>query len=105
MSKFLAVTLSYWKVIDKSLGEFRHVSVLLELRRCVIYVFSNMHYRDDIVRIRQKVKSENWCTRKESIQNFPKNKHFLTSGTHIYLSVSGGRKCSFFGKFIVLGFL
>ena len=25
MSKFLAVILSYWKAIDKSLGEFRHV--------------------------------------------------------------------------------
>ena len=37
-------------------------------------------------------------TRKQSTLNFPKNEHFL-------LCVSGGKKCSFFGKFGVLYFL
>ena len=29
MSKFLTVILSYWKAIDKSLGEFRHVPSII----------------------------------------------------------------------------
>ena len=37
--------------------------------------------------------------------NFPKNEHFLPPDTHTYVCVSGGKKCSFFGKFSVLCFL
>ena len=41
-------------------------------------------------------------TRKQSTTNFQKNKHFLPSDTHTYVCVSGGKKCSFFGKLGVL---
>ena len=44
-------------------------------------------------------------SRKPSKSNFPKNKHFLPSDTRTYVCVSGGKKCSFFGKFGVLCFL
>ena len=37
--------------------------------------------------------------------NFPKNEHFLPPDTHTYICVSGGKKCSFFGKFSMLCFL
>ena len=63
---------------------------LLELRRWVINVISNIHYRDDIAGIRQKGKSGNWCYKKESMLNFQKNEQLLTPGTHTYLSVSVG---------------
>ena len=53
--------------------------------------------------------------KKESTPNFPKNehfllpdthtKHFLPPDTHKYVCVSGGKNCSFFGKFGVLSFL
>ena len=44
-------------------------------------------------------------TRKQSMRNFAKNEHFLPPDTNIYLCVSGGKKCLFFGKFGVLCFL
>ena len=44
-------------------------------------------------------------SRKQSTPNFPKNKHFLPSDTYTYARVSGGRKCSFLGKFGALCFL
>ena len=44
-------------------------------------------------------------SRKQSTPNFPKNKHFLSLDTHTYVCVSGGKKCSFFGKFGMLCFL
>ena len=44
-------------------------------------------------------------SRKQSTPNFPKNEHFLPPDTHTYVCVSGGKKCSFFGKFGVLCFL
>ena len=47
--------------------------------------------------IRRKGKSQNGC--------FPKNKHFLPPDRHTYGCVSGGKKCSFFGKFGALCFL
>ena len=43
-------------------------------------------------------------SRKQSTPNFPKNEHFLLLDMH-KLCVSGGKKCSFFGKFGVLCFL
>ena len=38
-------------------------------------------------------------SRKQSTPNFPKNKHFFPLDTHTCVCVSGGKKCSFFGKF------
>ena len=32
-------------------------------------------------------------TRKQSIPNFPKNKHFLSPDTHTCVCLSGGKKC------------
>ena len=40
--------------------------------------------------------------RKQSIPNFPKNEHFLPPDMHLYVCISGGKKCSFFGKLDVL---
>ena len=42
---------------------------------------------------------------KQSTPNFPKNEHFWLPDTHTYVCVSGGKKCSFFGKYGVLCFL
>ena len=44
-------------------------------------------------------------SKKRSTPNFPKNEHFLPSDTYTYACISGGRKCSFFGKFGALCFL
>ena len=44
-------------------------------------------------------------TRKLIMPNFPKNEHFLPLDRYTYVCVSGGKKCSFFGKFGVLCFL
>ena len=51
--------------------------------------------------IGNKAKGRNLKTgvsRKEGTPNFAKNEHFLPSDTHPYVRVSGGTKCSFFGK-------
>ena len=45
------------------------------------------------------------ASRKQSTPNFAKNEHFLSPDTHAYVCVSGGKKCSFFAKFVVLCFL
>ena len=44
-------------------------------------------------------------SRKQSTPYIPKNEHFLPHDTHMYVSISGGKKYSFFGKFSVLCFL
>ena len=44
-------------------------------------------------------------TRKQNTPNFPKKEHFLTPDMYTCVCVSGGKKCSFFGKFNVLCFL
>ena len=44
-------------------------------------------------------------TRKQSMPNFPKNEHFLPPDMHTCVGVSGGKKCSFSGKFGMLCFL
>ena len=44
-------------------------------------------------------------SRKQSMPNFPKNEHVLPSDTHMYVCISGGKNCSFLGKFGVLCFL
>ena len=45
-------------------------------------------------------------SRKQRTPNFPKKEHFLppNTHTHMYVGVSGGKKCSLFGKFGVLCF-
>ena len=43
--------------------------------------------------------------RKQNTSNFPKNKYFLPPDMHTHVCVSGGKKCSFFGKFGVFCFL
>ena len=54
--------------------------------------------------IRQKVNLKTGVSRKQSTPNFPKNEHFLPPDTHMYVCVSGSKKCSFYGKFGVLFF-
>ena len=44
-------------------------------------------------------------SRKQSMPNFPKNEHLLPPDTHMYVCISGGKKCLFFGKLGVLCFL
>ena len=47
-------------------------------------------------------------SRKQSTPNFSKNEDFLpppSPDTHTYVCKSGGKKCSFFGKFGVLFYL
>ena len=55
--------------------------------------------------ITQKGESQMGVTRKKITPNFPKNEHFLTPDTHRHVHVTGGKQCSFFGKFGVLCFL
>ena len=55
--------------------------------------------------IKQKCESQNGCFKEKSTPNFWKNKHFLPRQTHTYVCLSGGKKCSFFGKLCVLFFL
>ena len=55
--------------------------------------------------IRQKANLKTGVSRKQNTPNFPKNEHFLPSDTHMYVCVSGVKKCSFFVKFGVLYFL
>ena len=50
--------------------------------------------------IRQKGESQNVGNK-----NFPKNEYFSPPDTHMYVWISGDKKCSFFGKFGVLCFL
>ena len=57
------------------------------------------------VRNKAKGESQNGVSRKQSTPDFPKNEYFLPPGTHMYVCVSGSKKCSFFGKFGVLCFL
>ena len=52
--------------------------------------------------IRQKSKSQNGCFKKTKHARFPGKRTFLTIS---YVCVSGGKKCSFFGKINVLCFL
>ena len=64
-----------------------------------------MHNVENSSIIRQKYESLNGVTRKQSTPHFPKNEHFLPPDTHKFVCVSGGKKCSSFGKFDVLCFL
>ena len=55
-------------------------------------------------RLQGKRANLNTEIRKQSLPNFPKNEHFLPPGTHTYVCVSEGKKCSFFGSFLLLRF-
>ena len=44
-------------------------------------------------------------SRKQSTPNFLKNQHLLPPDTHMYVCISGGKKCPFFGKFVCFVFL
>ena len=54
---------------------------------------------------RKRANLEKGVTRKQSRSNFPKNEHFLPPDRHTGVFVSGGKKCSFFRKFDLLGLL
>ena len=55
--------------------------------------------------IRQKHKSQNGCYKKTKQAKFSEKWTFLTPDPHTCVCISGGKKCSFFGKFRVLCFL
>ena len=55
--------------------------------------------------IKQKGKSQNWCYKKTKQDKFSEKQIFLTPDTHMHVSISGGKKCSFFGKSSGLCFL
>ena len=62
------------------------------------------HHLSSVMR-QKRANLETNLTRKQSTQNFPKNEHFLPPDMHTYVCVSGGEKCSIFGKFGMLCFL
>ena len=54
----------------------------------------------------EKGESQNGCFKKTKHAKFSQKRTFLTTWyTHVYTHVSGGKKCSFYGKFGVLCFL
>ena len=55
--------------------------------------------------IRQKGECRNESFKKKNHAKFSKNRTFLSPDMHTYVFVSGGKECSFFGKFGVLCFL
>ena len=55
--------------------------------------------------IRQKGECQKGCFKKTKHANFPKNNYFLPPDTHTNVCVSGGKKCSLFGKISALCFL
>ena len=62
----------------------------------ISYLFNNAI--QSLSAIRQKGEFQNECQRKQGRRNFPKNEHFLPPDKHTSVCVSGGKKCSFFGK-------
>ena len=54
---------------------------------------------------RKRANLETGVTRKQSKSDFPKNEHFLPPDRYTGVLVSGGKKCSFFRKFDLLGLL
>ena len=64
--------------------------------------------RNNSSAIRQKSKSQNGCFNKKTRQIFRKSNTsypLIRTRTCAYVCMSGGKKCSFFGKFGVLCFL
>ena len=55
--------------------------------------------------IRKKGESQSWCFKKAKHAKFLKNKHFLLPDTHMYICISGGQKCLFFGILACFAFL
>ena len=81
------------------------VIVLLAIFDCSVFLAMFLLSQDNSSAIRRKGESETGVTEKQSTSNFPKIKHFLLGNTRTYMCVSGGKKCSFLGKFGVLRFL
>ena len=67
----------------------------------------NMSYRklQYVGNKRKRANLKTDVSRTQSTPSFPKCKHFLSPDTHTYVCISGGKKCSFFGKFGMLSFL
>ena len=64
-----------------------------------------MYFSPDISNssvIRQKGESQNGCFKKTKHFKFSEKRTFLTPYKHMYVCLSGGKKCSFCGKFEVL---
>ena len=53
----------------------------------------------------QRASLKTCVTRKQRMTNFAKNLHFLPPDTHMYVWLSGDKKCLFFKQFGVLCFL
>ena len=54
--------------------------------------------------IRQNGQSQNGGDKQAKHAKFSENEHFLPPDAETYVSVSGGKKCSFFEKFTCLAF-
>ena len=55
--------------------------------------------------ITQKGESQDGCYKKTKYAKFFEKRSFLPPGPHTHTYISGGKKCSFFGKFGLLCFL
>ena len=79
------------------------------LKRCITcYYSTKLLFKEFDVFVRNKAKgriSKRVLQENKPRQIFPKNEHFLPPDTNTYVFVSGGKKCSLFGKFIVRCFL
>ena len=72
----------------------------------VAKIFTDFCQRLNSLVIRQKDEFQNGLFQEnKACQNFAKNEHFLPYDMHMYVCISGGKKCSFFGKFGMLCFL
>ena len=93
------------------------VGFLFDICSALFYIHMPWEGSRSVFFVGNKAKGANLKTgasRKQSTPNFPKNEHFLPSDTpeacnfikkETLVCVSGGKKCSFFGKFGVLCFL
>ena len=89
-----------------SLKNILEIFLVYALSRTLVALFFFQNYsKCSTAVIRQKGESQTGVLRKQSTSNFPKNEHFLPSDMYTYVCVSGGKKCSLFGKFGVLYFL
>ena len=81
------------------------VIVLLAIFDWSVFLAMFLLSQDNSSAIRQKGESETGVTEKQSRPNFPKINYFLLRNRRTYMCASGGKKCSFLGKFGVLRFL
>ena len=106
--------LTWMTIHHVTLRNFRQIFTYLALSDAVFLVlkaqnhFVFIYFWKYLIRYK-KGKRANHKTgvskKKQSTPNFSKNEYFLTPDTHLYVCVSGVKKCSFFGKFGVLCFL